>query len=455
MENLLVKVQLLRGGTVSIISPGYYIQGEVLKKFVLDTNVILSDPNCLNKFQDNEIHIPLIVIEELDKLKKGQDEKARNARSFSRMVDKLRAKGSLAKGVQLKSGGKLFIVNIATPDKSKLPLGLNLDINDDLILYTALQIRDSIVVSKDLNVRLKADGLGLLAEDYKADKIKVNDDKLYSGHKIIEVPSEDLDSFRRDGILYRQGDYPNQYLIIKSEDNTKNSALGKYSSKHGGIIPLIKSNVWGIKPKNAEQRFALDALLDDDVKLVSLIGKAGTGKTLLAVAAGLCKAIEDKTYTRMLVSRPVIPMGKDLGYLPGDINEKLDPWMQPIYDNLDHLFNVHGTYRGWTDLVEQGIIKVEALTYIRGRSIPNQYLIVDEAQNLSAHEIKTIITRVGEGTKIVLTGDTDQIDSPYLDAINNGLTYAVDRLKDEDIIAHVELLKGERSKLAEIATKLL
>ncbi len=426
------------------------------KKFILDTNIILTDPRCIYKFEDNDIHIPLIVIEEVDRHKKGQEEKARNARAFTREIDALRKKGKLTEGVELYTGGKLFVTPITFVNDQLLPAGLDKNKNDDIIVLTAKDL-GGIVVSKDLNVRIKADAIDVPAEDYKAGKVKVENDVLYSGHGIIHVSKEKLNDFRTDGLLLFKGKYDNQYLIIKEEGNEKNSALARYSKSNHGLVPLIKSNgTWGINPKNAEQHFALDALLNDDIKLVSLIGKAGTGKTLLAVAAGLVKTLESKTYKRMLISRPVIPMGKDIGYLPGDINEKLDPWMQPIYDNLDYLFGERGGMnQQWKLLVDQGIIKIEALTYIRGRSIPEQFLIVDEAQNLSPHEIKTIVTRVGEGTKVILTGDTDQIDSPYLDSINNGLTYAIDRMKKESIVAHIELKKGERSELANIASKLL
>jgi len=424
------------------------------KKFVLDTNIILTDPLCIYKFDNNDVHIPLIVIEEVDRHKKGQEEKARNARAFAREVDALRKKGELAKGVELHTGAKLFITVVKQEDD--VPLGLDLKINDDLILYTAFKI-GGIVVSKDLNVRLKADAISVLAEDYKAGKVKVENDKLYAGHSVTYMTKEELDTFRDDNFVKFKGDHDNQYFIILEEGNDRNSALGRYSIAQGGLLPLItNAATWGIVPKNAEQRFALDALLNDDIKLVSLVGKAGTGKTLLAVAAALTKTLEESKYKKILISRPVIPMGKDIGFLPGDINEKLDPWMSPIYDNLDFLFGEHGGInQQWKLLVDQGLIKVEALTYIRGRSIPNQFMIIDEAQNLSPHEVKTIITRVGEGTKIVLTGDADQIDSPYLDAINNGLTYVADRMKKEKIVAHVELTKGERSELADIAANLL
>jgi len=424
------------------------------KKFVLDTNVILTDPRCIYKFDDNDVHIPLIVIEEVDRHKKGHEEKARNARAFARELDALREKGKLHKGVKLYTGGKLFTTVVG--NEGDVPLGLDLSINDDLIIYTAFKL-GATCVSKDLNVRIKSDTIDVPAEDYKAGKIEVEDDHLYSGHDIVHVSADDLTDFRDGEIIKHIGKFDNEYYIIKEDGNDRNSALGKYSKACGGLTKLIGDETWGIKPKNAEQHFALDALLDDNIKLVSLVGKAGTGKTLLAVAAALTKTLEENKYKKILISRPIVPMGKDIGYLPGDINEKLDPWMAPIYDNLDHLFGCHGDgdNQQWKQLVEKGMIKVEALTYIRGRSIPNQIMIIDEAQNLSTHEIKTIITRVGEGTKIILTGDPEQIDSLYLDAINNGLTYCADRMKQESIVAHIELTKGERSILADIAAKRL
>lgn len=426
-----------------------------MKKFVLDTNVILTDPQCIYKFEENEVYIPLIVVEELDRHKKGHEEKARNARAFTREVDSLREVGNLTQGVDLKTGGKLFIT---TPSSTTVPHGLNLSINDDLILFSALEL-GATIVTRDLNVRLKADALGIPSEDFKAAKVKIQDDKIYSGYRTALFSHEEMIQFRTTNFLPNLIDLmPNEYVIMREEGNEKNSALGRFSKRANNIVPLIapKAGVWGIHPKNAEQRFAVDALLNDEISLVSLIGKAGTGKTLLAVACGLEKTLGEQKYHRMLISRPIMPMGKDIGYLPGDINEKLNPYMQPIFDNLDFLFSGHsGNTNEWNGLVDDGLLKVEALTYIRGRSIPMQYMIVDESQNLTPHEIKTIITRAGEGTKIVLTGDTQQIDSAYLDEINNGLTYCCDRLKTEDIVAHVELTKGERSPLAEIATKLL
>jgi len=436
-----------------------------LKVFVIDTNVALTDPRCLYKFEDNLICIPLIVIEELDNLKKNTNEIGRNAREFSRIVDALREEGSLETGVKLDTGATVIVKSVG--DISGMPADLNPKVNDDLILYTALKARSQyahpvVMVSCDLNVRIKANSLGLNTEDFKAGKIKLEDDELYAGYKVLFLTGEELSTFRNDGGLdfmkdERLDPMPNEYLILKQDINHKSSALARFCGLRKRIVPLMdmRAGVWGIHPKNAEQRFALDALLNDDIKLVSLIGKAGTGKTLLAVAAGLESTIAANKFTRVLISRPVVPMGKDIGYLPGDINEKLNPWMQPIYDNLDFLFTNHGASREWQGFVDNDLIKVEALTYIRGRSIAKQFLIIDEAQNLSPHEIKTIVTRVADGTKVILTGDCDQIDSPYLDSINNGLAYCVDRMKHELITAHVTLKKGERSELAEIASRLL
>lgn len=436
------------------------------KTFILDTNVVLFDPVAFKKFSNNTVFIPLIVVEELDRFKKDQTENGRNARHFSRQIDTLREQGSLTKGVTMENGGTLMINVVSKPDV-KNDFGIDLSINDNLILANALSLKEAgdkvILITKDINLRLKADVLGIESEDYETTDI--TPDELYAGHRILEVTADKLASFESERFLpvteeEINGLYPNEYMVIQEEGNEHRRALGRYYKKKGGIVPLIRNRegTWGIHPKNIEQQFALDALMNHEVNLVSLVGKAGTGKTLLAIAAGLEATIGQQQYSRLLVSRPVIPMGKDLGFLPGDVNEKLGPWMQPIFDNIDFLF---GNQRAknqattWDELINQGLIHVEPLTYIRGRSLPGQYMIVDEAQNLTPHEIKTIITRAGEGTKIVLTGDSEQIDSPYLDSMNNGLVYCIDRLKSEDIVAHTKLLQGERSPLSEIATKLL
>ena len=432
------------------------------KTFVLDTNVLLFDPLSINKFGKNTVFIPLICVEELDRFKKDQSENGRNARHFARIVDDLRKKGSLSKGVGLESGGKL-IIDVDKDIKVNIR-SLDLSLNDNLILATALYYKEKgdnvVLVSKDINLRLKADVLGLHAEDYG--KKDTSLDELYTGHKLFGVSIDRLRKFEKERFLAveeseKEDLYSNEYMIVCELNNERHRFLGRYSEEKGGIVPLIKvrEGVWGIYPKNVEQQFAFDALMNNDIKLVSLVGKAGTGKTLMAIAAGLDMTITQEKYSRLLVSRPVQPMGKDLGYLPGDVNEKLAPWMQPVFDNLDFLF---GKQLGegattWDELINQGLLYVEPLTYIRGRTIPDQYLIVDEAQNLSPHEVKTIITRAGEGTKIILTGDCEQIDSPYLDSVNNGLAYCVERLKTEKIVSHITLRVGERSELSEIASK--
>lgn len=436
------------------------------KTFVLDTNVLLFDPMSVFKFGQNKVFIPLIVIEELDRFKKDQNENGRNARSFSRLVDNLRTRGPLNKGVELDSGGKLAI-GVNKEYKLKNHFGIDLTINDNLILAYSMGLQEAgdkvTLITKDINLRLKADVLGIEAEDYATNEIPL--DELYSGHRTLDITSEQAMEFERNRILPADGldlggIYPNEYMILSDVSNPTKKLLGRYSRKKGGIVQITKfrEGIWGIYPKNVEQQFALDALLNPEINMVSLVGKAGTGKTLLAIAAGLESAIGRHEYSRVLVSRPIWPMGKDLGFLPGDVNEKLGPWMQPIFDNIDFLFGnqrARNEVTTWDELINQGLLHVEPLTYIRGRSLPSQFMIVDESQNLTPHEIKTIITRAGEGTKIILTGDCEQIDNPYLDSTNNGLAYCVDKLKAEEIVAHVSLKIGERSSLSEIASKLL
>jgi PhoH-like ATPase len=436
-----------------------------LKKiFVLDTNVLLFDPTAFRRFGKNTVFIPLIVIEEIDRFKKDQNENGRNARNFSRFIDDLRSQGPLSEGIVLENGGTLIISVDRIIDSKNLPIDVSK--NDNLILSSALSLKESgedvLLVTKDINLRLKADILGVPAEDYG--QVEVTLEELYSGQRIFEISGERLKEYESNRFLAldddeQEGVFANEYFILQEFHNSRRRLLGRYHQSKKGIVPLIslREGIWGIYPKNVEQQFALDALLNDEVKLVTLVGKAGTGKTLLAIAAGLEKTIAQGKYSRLLVSRPIQPMGRDLGFLPGDVNEKLAPWMQPIFDNMDFLFSQNRAQTGTTydELINQGILHIEPLTYIRGRSIPGQYLIVDEAQNLSPHEVKTIITRAGEGTKIVLTGDCQQIDSPYLDETNNGLAYCVDRLKTEDIIGHSTLKIGERSALSEVASKLL
>ena len=436
------------------------------KIFVLDTNVLLHDAQSIYKFQDNLVVIPMCVLEELDRFKKGQDETARNSRQFSRYMDKLRGKGDLKEGVLLKSGGFL---KVRTEDDLKIK-GLS-DIPDNQIIATALKEKSEnddkkvIVVSKDINLRVKADILGMNSEDYSNDKI--NFEEMYTGvlvHTIKKPIVPDLYTFKEIDPAQIPGlpkMFPNQYLVIKYG---KQKGLARFDAKKNKLVSLIgedpKKGIWGIHPLNLEQTLALDMLLNDDIKLVTLVGKAGTGKTLLSVAAGFHKSLNEEIYKKIVISRPIVPMGKDLGYLPGDINEKMNPWMKPIFDNVDFLLNGKNTTgKGFCvsgkELLDQNMMEVEPLTYIRGRSIPHQYLLIDESQNLTPHEIKTIITRAGEGTKIILTGDCYQIDNPFLDSSSNGLSFIVERFKKESIAAHITLLKGERSELAEIASNIL
>jgi PhoH-like ATPase len=438
-----------------------------MKTFVLDTNVLLHDPLALFRFEENTILVPITVIEEIDRFKKDMNETGRNARQVSRILDDLRKKGSLSSGVALESGGTLRVALMNGDMLSKIPRELSEQRGDNRILAVAVDAKSKsaqipvILVTKDTNLRIKADAIGLAAEDYESDKVDISD--LYTGFAQIEVQPETVDRFYGQGwVDVEENLLPNQYAVIRDSGNPSHTAIGKYHAGQGRLVPVIrigKEGVWSIHPRNREQTFALDALLDDSVKIVTLVGKAGTGKTLLAIAAGLQKTAEESIYNRLLVSRPVFPMGKDLGFLPGDIEEKLAPWMQPIFDNVELLLSGHEAEKrhskGYRELMAMGIMEIEPLTYIRGRSIPNQYLIVDEAQNLTPHEIKTIVTRAGEGTKVVLTGDPYQIDNPYVDSSSNGLTYLVERFKGQEISAHITMMKGERSVLAELAANLL
>jgi PhoH-like ATPase len=438
-----------------------------MKHFILDTNVLLHDPQALFKFEENNIIVPITVIEEIDRFKKDMNETGRNARQVSRLLDELRTVGSLAVGVNLPSGGHLRVEINEEEGMKLLPIELRAGRADNRILAVAVDVNQrnsteaTILVTKDTNLRIKADAVGLVAEDYESDKVSI--DELYTGAAEMDVMPEIIDRFHGQGwVEYANGLLENQYVTFKDLQNPSHTTVGRFNQQEGKVMPIRrvgKEGIWSITPRNREQAFALDALLDDRIKLVTLVGKAGTGKTLLAIAAGLHKTAEENVYNRLLVSRPVFPMGRDLGFLPGDIEEKLTPWMQPIFDNVELLISGHESEKrhskGYKELMAMGLMEIEPLTYIRGRSIPNQYLIVDEAQNLTPHEIKTIVTRAGEGTKVVLTGDPYQIDNPYVDSSSNGLTYVVEKLKSQVISAHVTLTKGERSELAELAANLL
>lgn len=434
-----------------------------VKNYILDTNVLLHDPNSLVSFDDNNVLVPIEVIEEIDRFKRESTELGRNARAVSRMLDGFRGAGSLSAGVEMPHGGKL---KIAFHKNGHGDTIFPKDSVDNRILALAASLQKAqprnatILVSKDINLRIKADALGLMAEDYESDRVFITD--LYTGMVDLAMPSEKMTSFRAKGELALDSGkqyFPNEYCTLTDESNPKKTALTKVDPTGAKLVPIhdCREGVWGIKPRNREQHFALDALLDDRVKLVTLMGKAGTGKTLLALAAGLKRVVNDREFRRLVVARPTISMGKELGFLPGSLEEKLAPWMQPIHDALEMLsdLNMGHDHRRSADLMRSGSIVVEALSYIRGRSIANQFMIIDEAQNLTPLEAKTIVTRVGHGTKIVFTGDPYQIDNPYVDSSSNGFNYVVSRFRDQAIAAHVELQKGERSELAELAANIL
>ncbi|WML56919.1 PhoH family protein [Neobacillus sp. PS2-9] len=440
------------------------------KIYVLDTNVLLQDPYSIFSFEDNEVVIPAVVLEEVDSKKRYMDEIGRNARHVSRLIDGLRASGKLHEKIPLENGGTIRIeLNHRTFHELQ-------DIfiektNDNRILAVAKNLfleeqtkedgKPVIIVSKDALVRVKADAIGLVAEDFLNDRV-VEIDHIYTGFFELFLPIELLGRFYEKGELNlselaNHPFYPNQFLVMKDALGSSASAIGMVDKTGQKVkkLTLNQEHVWGIHSRNVQQTMAIELLLRKDIPLVTLTGKAGTGKTLLALASGLMQTEDFREYKKLLVARPIVPVGKDLGFLPGEKQEKLRPWMQPIYDNLEYLFNTKKPGELDAILAGMGSIEVEALTYIRGRSLPKQFIIIDEAQNLTKHEVKTILTRVGEGSKIVLMGDPEQIDHPYLDAYNNGLTYVVERFKDQVISGHVKLLKGERSGLARLAADLL
>lgn len=434
-----------------------------MKNYILDTNVLLHDPNSIVSFEDNSVIIPIQVLEEIDRFKRESSELGQNARTVSRMLDGFREQGRLSDGVPLPNGGRLRIM---FPDGGDGAAGLFNDGVDSRIAALALRVQrenpevPAILVTKDINLRIKADALGLEAEDYETDRVFLTD--LYSGLCEKQVPADKMTQFRANGeidIGNGRVYHPNEYCTLGEEGNPKRTALTKVDATGKKWIPIIDSRegVWGIKPRNREQHFAFDALLDDRIKLVTLMGKAGTGKTLMAMAAGLKKTVLDREFRRVVIARPTISMGRELGFLPGTLEEKLTPWMQPIHDALELLgdLNMGHEHRRSNDLIRSGLVVVEALSYIRGRSIANQYMVIDEAQNLTPLEVKTIVTRVGEGTKLIFTGDPYQIDNPYVDSSSNGFNFTVSRFRGEAIAAHIELQKGERSELAELAANLL
>ncbi len=437
------------------------------KNFVLDTNVILHDYKCVHNFEENDIYIPIVVLEELDHFKKGNEQINFNAREFARELDLIANDKLFKKGADLGEGkGKLFI--LTGGDYPEIISKSFIEkTSDHRILASTYNLREvnkknrTILVSKDINLRMKALSLGIEAEDYINDK--VTDFNVFEkNHEVYEnVTPELIDKLYSNGgeIPLEELDFssdiePQECFVLKSN---RSSVLARYIPQTGMVKRIEKERCFGIEPRNAEQAFAMNVLLDDDVKLVALTGKSGTGKTLLALATALSK---NETYKQILLARPIVALGnKDLGFLPGDEKQKIAPYMQPLFDNLNvikHNFSYQGKeIRQIDEMQRNDQLVIEALAYIRGRSLSDTFFIVDEAQNLTPHEIKTIITRAGEGTKIVFTGDIQQIDSPYLDMFSNGLVYMIDRMHGQSIFAHINLIKGERSFLSELASDLL
>jgi PhoH-like ATPase len=467
-----------------------------VKHFVLDTNILLHNPDALFVFQDNHVVIPFKVIEELDRMKRKEDDLGRNARATIRHLDRLRALGKISEGVEwgrlatqpngARSAGRTGTVRIDVTDYPRPP-AIAEDKPDNHIIAVAYHLKTQgvrvVFVTKDLSARIKSDALGIKTEDFENQRVDA--ERLYSGYASVEAPGDLIDELYRDRMIGiarladvlvevgEQGEkfpislHPNQYLVMRDRDDEHHTGLGRRLGETDHLIPVTgpRKPVHGILARNVQQTMALDALLDEDIKFVTLLGSAGTGKTLLALAAGMAKVFGEQRYDKLLVARPIMPLGRDIGYLPGDKDEKLTAWMQPIFDNLTYLLSTRGAHAGAPDsqtseqriskMMADGKLVLEPLTYIRGRSIPHQFMIVDEAQNLTPHEIKTIASRVGEGTKLVLTGDIEQIDNPYLDSSSNGLSYAVEKMKGVRLFAHVTLARSERSELASLAASRL
>lgn len=433
------------------------------KTLILDTNVYLTEAKSVFSFGKSDIAIPTIVLDEIDKHKHRQDTAGLNARTMNRTLDDLRSKGSLFSGVPLGRGkGKIFA---AQYDPRYMPAGMESEDSDNKIIAVALRLKleghDVSIVSRDLNMRVKCDSFGLECFDYQPQQAVKSVDSLYEGASTVIVESSFIDDFYAGQEVFLPPQkikiFPNHFLVLKTEEDSQKTAICRFKSYEEPLRKIYTyKDIWGLTANNKEQKYAMDLLFDKDVHILSLTGKAGTGKTLIAAACGLEQVLNSTRskggYDKLIITRPVQPMGRDIGFLPGTLEEKMMPWIAPLRDNLEYLF---GDKTALDMQMEQGVVEIEAMTYIRGRSISNAFMIVDEAQNLTTHELKTIITRVGHGTKLILTGDIQQIDNSYVDAVSNGLTYAVEKFKTYDISGHVTLHKGERSKLATLASEIL
>ena len=434
------------------------------KIYILDTNVFLTNANSIFLYDNNDIVIPLKVLDEIDNHKKRQDGVGVNARATIRILDSLREKGNLHNGVRLRENSGL--VSVKDYDPSDLPPGFDLTSADNQIIGSAITVKKAlgnrkkvIVVSRDINMRVKCDALEIPCEDFITGQVVESTEELFTGLVSHLIDDQAIDRFYAGDDIFLEEEeiqaFPNQYVMLVSSSNEKKSALARFKDYKSPVYKVYERNegVWKVKPRNKEQMFALDLLMDPKIPIVSLIGTAGGGKTMLALAAGLEQTLEKKHYKKLVVSRPIQSVGKDIGFLPGTLEEKMRPWLMPIQDNLEFLLD--GNKQSIEMMFEDGTIEIEALSYIRGRSISNAFIVIDECQNLSTHEIKTIMTRVGEGTKIVLTGDVEQIDNIYLDSTTNGLSYVIERLKDQELAGHITLKRGERSKTATLAAKVL
>lgn len=431
--------------------------GPAVKTFVLDTNVLIHNPESILSFRDSEITLPLQVLEELDHLKTYADQRGKSARDAIRFLDTIARKGDLNEGVRLENGS---VLRVSLAQSEAAPKGFDVAKNDNRIILCAVALKEArrqvFFVSKDINARVKATALGVRAVDYEKEKVDIA--TLHQGVVEAEVPPEALAMLDSGASLpWKDRLRPNEFAILRDKNGAERVA--RWNQETGRLDPLSgdPASVSGVTPLNSRQRVAIELLLDDRLRLVTIVGKAGTGKTLLAIASGLRKIYDEKSYAKMLVTRPVVPVGKDIGYLPGEKQAKMSNWMQPLFDNLEYILGVHkrDKVKSVDQMLKDKQIEIEALSYIRGRSLPNQYIVIDEAQNLTPHEIKTIVSRAGEGAKVVLTGDPYQIDNMYLDANSNGLSYLVDAFKGQSIYGHVTLQKSERSELAELAASLL